>query len=830
MEKPKKPTPTLILKSEEDVKIQFAIPMLELLGYKKDCMNFEQTIKVQEGKKERNIFADIVCYNNNKKDTPLVVVDTKAPYEILDRSDKEQVISYARLLPKIAPLALLTNGTSTQVYQTLDKTRIKALPSKTDLLADFIKAVISAAVVKSLQDEARKQLFIIEDVRLFKTLLNRCHNEIRNNEGYDPVKSFDELSKVLFAKMYEEKYHGNDNRFTLKIFQDTQKRLGLNIVQQIFTDIQNVPEYKTLFTKGTIIELKDRTIEAIVTTFQSYDLTLTRFDVKGEAFEHFLGDTFTGGLGQYFTPRNVVEFIVDALSPKIGDKIIDPFCGTGGFLIYAFEIISEKIRLNEFSELEKTKWRKRLSDESLYGTDWIERTAQACKMNMIVHGDGNTGVFKHNGFVNIPGVIERGDFDICLTNPPFGATENDPDILKRYELGQGRKTQAREILALERCIELVKPGGMIGMIMMDGVLNNDSNNNVRSFIHREAELLAVIGLNEDTFKGYNAEAKTSILIMRHRTEDSIFSEQKVFMAVCENSGYAPNGLPIAGNQLPDILFDYKKYSTSGDADFIHPHTKIVTLNDENERIDAESYIEIYTHYKSFSSIDVVEELSLKIEHIKQTISIIHKSISLKSEKVKYDWIPLSEIIKPKTKYINLTPLNQYQLLGIHGKGDGVFVKSKKVGSEIKAKKLNEVIENWFVYSRLFAANGSFAIIEKEFVGGYMSNEFPTFEVINTKYAVKDILEYMVFYLNSPRVLSKINISRTGATKKSRGRFKEAQLLKTQIPIPKDQKIFDSIIESIRLMKEFKILLNQFSIDSSELAKSFRLEFPITSKK
>jgi type I restriction enzyme M protein len=821
--KQKKATHTL--KSEEDVKIHFTIPMLEELGYKRECMSFEETIPVQEGKKKKNIFADIVIYNNKKKETPLIVVDTKAPTEILDRTDKEQVISYARLLPKIAPLSLLTNGSSVQVYQTLDKTRIKSLPNRSELLADFIKAAISANVVKSLQSEARKQLFIVEDVGTFKTLLSRCHNEIRNNEGYEPTKCFDELSKVLFAKMYEEKYNGEQTRFILSTFKDTQERLGLNIVQQIFSDIQKVPEYKSLFSEGTKIELQDRTIEAIVSTFEKYDLTLTRFDVKGEAFEHFLGDTFTGGLGQFFTPRNVVEFIGDAISPKIGEKVIDPFCGTGGFLIYAFEVVSEKIRLHEFAETEKSKWRKKLSDESLYGTDWIERTAQACKMNMIVHGDGNTGVFKHNGFVNIPGIIENEYFDICLTNPPFGATENDPEILSKYELGQGRKTQEREVLALERCIKLVKPDGIVGMVMMDGVLNNDSYHYVRSFLHRETELLAVIGLNEDTFKGYNAEAKTSILLMRRRKSYSKFSEQNVFMAVCENSGYAPNGLPIAGNQLPDILFDYKKYSTSGDTDFIHKHIKIVKIKDENERLDSEYYVSIEERQTTQSPITIANSLFSKIESIQQLTSTIQKNLLLQSKTIEYEWIPISEILQSKSNFVKKIVSKQYRLLGIHGKGEGVFVKSTKSGSEIKAKFLNEVSANWFVYSRLFAANGSFAIIEKEFDKGYMSNEFPTFEVINKKYSAREILEYLVFYLNSPSVLSKINRSRTGSTKKSRGRFKEAQLLKTQIPIPKDQKHFDAMIELMRLTQTFKDALSQLSINSVELPKSLQLKLP-----
>ena len=224
---------------------------------------------------------------------------------------------------------------------------------------------------------------------------------------------------------------GGEDRFQLRIYKRLEA-LGVNSVRTILEEAKKRPGYSDVLSEHDQIELKDRTIKGLVKLLESYDLSLTKFDVKGEAFEFFLGETFTGGLGEYFTPRNVVEFMVEAVSPKIGDKIIDPFCGTGGFLIYAFEVVSEKIRLNEFSEREKSTWRERLSNESLFGTDWKERTSKACKMNMMIHGDGSSGVFMQDGFKDVPGRIEPAMFDLCLTNPPFGSLETDSTILKAF--------------------------------------------------------------------------------------------------------------------------------------------------------------------------------------------------------------------------------------------------------------------------------------------------------------------------------------------------------------------------------------------------------------
>ena len=812
--------------SEEDVKVRIVIPWLESLGYKRDCMEFEKTIKVQEGRKSKSIFADIVVYTSKKFDTPLIVVDTKAPAEILSKSERDQVISYARLLPKIAPIAVLTNGDAKQIFQTLDKSRIKELPKRKDLLKDFVGAVLSKGIKDALREEATKELFTIDDVATFKNLLKQCHNIIRNNEGYDQIQAFDELSKILFAKMYEEQFHKDSNRFTLEVFEKTLSELNVNIVQQQLQEIQKIDGFKELFPEDTKINLKDRTIREIVKIFEKYDLTLTNFDVKGEAFEYFLGDTFTGGLGEYFTPRNVVEFMVEAISPKIGDRIVDPFCGTGGFLIYAFEIISEKIKLNDFSDEEKARWKKVLSNESLYGTDWKPRNSQACKMNMIVHGDGNTGVFQHDGFKNIDGKIEEEKFDICFTNPPFGATETDESVLNSFELGAGRSSQGREILAIERCFNLVKPGkGIVAIILPDGILNGDRNSYVREFIQREAKILAVVGLNKETFQGYNATAKTSILFLKRKQQPSEEHTEEIFMAVCSNSGYAPNGLQIAGNQLPDILFDFTNYLKDAHFEPIFGHSNIVTIATLDQRLDAERYISI-TGNDSIESPEVIsEELLQDANDLRDEIFNIQKAMKKIFTENDFQFFEVRSLLKPVANKIILKDSEEYQPLGLSGKGNGLFKKEKVMGSGVKSAKLNQVKDGWFVYSRLFARNGSFSYVDKEFEGGVLSNEFPTFEVIYDKFNKSDILEYLSFYFISPDVIALVDRMTTGSTKESRARFKEEQFLNLNVPIPKNKSVFQEIVRLIRSIKSFKKRLNALNKRIEDLPMAYSNSLP-----
>jgi type I restriction enzyme M protein len=782
--------------SEEDVKIKFLVPYLKERGYKEDAMDFEVPIEVHEGRKKKTIFADVLVYTSQAKKAPLLICETKPPNEALSKSVKEQAISYARLLPQIAPLTLITNGAQLQVFHTLDKTRLAELPKRTELDQDLLKFVLSADVQEALRREAKHELFIIDDVTTFKGILKACHNEIRNNEGSDPTEAFDELSKVMFCKLYEEKERPRDNRFRISVFDDLAK-MRINVVKQIFTDAKSAPAYRDLMAPDDQISLQDRTIRKIVQLFENYDLGLTAFDVKGEAFEYFLGDTFTGGLGEYFTPRNVVEFMVEAIDPKIGDRVIDPFCGTGGFLIYAFELVSEKIRLQDFSADEKKRWRQELSDRCLSGTDWKERTSQACKMNMTVHGDGSSGVFKHDGFVDISGRIEENQFHICLTNPPFGSTETDPQMLAKYELGAGRKSQDRVILALERAIRLVKPGGWIAIVVIDGVLNNVSTKYVRDYIKQNARLRGVVSLNPETFQGYGARAKTSVLFMQRKEKPDEGQQDEVFFAIAGSTGYAPNGDPIPGNVLPDILLDYLAWKKGGKPGQ-HSKSWVCPISD---RIDAE----FYETRDRAKTVDLAA-VRLEVEEVQERVNTAYAAMASMDgmfERLRTHPARLGDILEQVERKERLVADKSYKLLGVRWWGAGSFVREEKVGLKIKAKTLHQVSAGWIIYNRLFAFRASFAIIPPEQDGCYVSGEFPTF---TTKPHVANgdlVRRYIVHCLNSPQYLRIVDAKSTGSTKTSRNRFNEKLFAELTVQMPDSETDLTHIVDLLDRASELR---------------------------
>jgi type I restriction enzyme M protein len=320
--------------------------------------------------------------------------------------------------------------------------------------------------------------------------------------------------------------------------------------------------------------------------------TPTSEDVKGIAFERFLGRTFRGEIGQFFTPRTIVEFMVRMVEPKEGDTVCDPASGSGGFLIRFFEIVREQIladadsqyqqfaesleskklsakakadKLREkFDEIQKTIDQTRkgsrlwnLANRCIYGCDANDRMARTSKMNMIMHGDGHGGVHQHNGFINVNGIFE-GRFDIILTNPPFGANVEPTDVVTQadvavpdeeyercaevygkaykdaharvkaavgkpiaslFELPKAEGKVRTEILFIERCLALLRPGGRLGIVLPEGIFNNPSLAHVREFCEDRAFIRAVVSLPQETFFSSGASVKASLLFMQKFTEE-----------------------------------------------------------------------------------------------------------------------------------------------------------------------------------------------------------------------------------------------------------------------------------------------------------------------
>jgi len=569
----------LVETPEETVRQTFLLVLVDEYGYTLDQIQEEHNLT---GRGTANARADYVIWKSvadkNEDKTPLIIVECKSDNVTIRAQDYGQADAYARIAQ--APFVITHNSNETRFWRVMKE----KMPGYLQEIGGVPKAGDSDDEIK----KATEQLKIFKEEQ-FARLLHNCHNIIRNREKKDPAASFDEIAKILFVKVFIEREmktkHDGRNLFTTKVLDE---QFGDDPLNDLFQRTKSAFRADALFDVGDKINLKIETGRAIVRELEVYNLSDTSEDIKGIAFERFLGRTFRGEIGQYFTPRPIVEFMIRFLDPKEGDVVCDPASGSGGFLIRFFEIVREQILADadrryaeiraeveadsSLSESEKatrlvTEYRAiqiqlsktnkssrmwKLANRCIYGTDANDRMARTSKMNMIMHGDGHGGVHHNDGLLNVNGIFEDR-FSLIVTNPPFGSNvesdDNVPtvnidpeteqkyldaykkpyaDALERLRAAQNKPISAlfdltrgakpkTEILFIERCLNLLKPDGRMGIVLPEGVFNNPSAAYAREWVEDRAKILAVISMPAETFTSAKASVKTSLLFLQKFT-------------------------------------------------------------------------------------------------------------------------------------------------------------------------------------------------------------------------------------------------------------------------------------------------------------------------
>jgi type I restriction enzyme M protein len=568
---------------EERVRQKIEHLLVDELGYEKFEIDVEKEIEVTIGRRKFSPRADLVVRVGV---SPIMVIETKAPEEDITIY-RDQAKSYAKVHKPPVPIVVLTNGTDTEVWNIPDDKLIAQsisgiLPrdKASELLSKGFRSLTTAEV-----EAALRTLVTFIDPKEFARVFDQCHDIIRTQRGLDARSRLYEMCKLILVKLYEEEREEQrkENRFTIRSMENAE-RLGIDAATFINKSFEELKTQKLrgLFDPEEKIELKAHTIKEIVELLEIYSLRKTREDVLGVAFETFLRGMMTGKeLGEFFTPREVVEFMVKLVDPQIGETILDPACGTGGFLIWSFFHVLDKIKKEIINEEERRKIEEKLIQECLWGIDIDSYLVKLCKINLKIHGDGYRHIYRANSLDiiddnieeehkevrnNLRKIIEKGGFDIILTNPPFGSGPGkditEKRILEKYENGRGKRRQIPQILFLELCIRLLKPGGRMAIVLPDGILNNAAKDYVmiRNFIKRECIIKAVISLPQGTFIPYGSGVKASVLFLQ-RKKSPKETQQNVFMAVAQYVGYDTHTQKyrqIAQNDLPIILNEYRK--------------------------------------------------------------------------------------------------------------------------------------------------------------------------------------------------------------------------------------------------------------------------------
>ena len=476
----------------------------------------------------------------------------------------------------------------------------------------------------------------------------RCHNYIAGNSGMHKTDAFWELLKVIFIKIEDERSGEMNFYVTPNELKDSSSATSTkNRLQKLFKE-KVVNKYPTIFNadETRTIELSPEVLAYVVSQLQGYSLLASPVDVKGIAYEEIVGSNLRGDRGEFFTPRNACRMAVEMLNPQPGEKVIDPACGTGGFLITAMNHALKELRKKEaalWSDVENPTayeveelFRKRTEYLStcVFGMDLNPALVRAAKMNMVMNNDGSGGLYRENSLANphtwtaeTNGKVMLNSFDLVFTNPPFGANIliDDVNILSQYDLAAMwdkqedgtlmiRKDKYKEavlqthmppeILFIERCIQLLKPGtGKMAMVIPNGILNNPSLEYVRYWLLHNVQILAVVDMQRDLFQPGNDTQTSMVLMRRFSYEEKELANKgqidyPIFMAVAEKIGHDKRGVAIykKDSEGKEILSD-----KANQEEAIDPATgkTVIYSSDSKERLVDDDMPVVVEAYKKW---------------------------------------------------------------------------------------------------------------------------------------------------------------------------------------------------------------------------------------
>lgn len=545
-------------------KVQAETFLRLILDYNYPENRIRQFVPVTMGREVKE--ADIVVYENDMCTIPHILVECKRQ-EVSEAEYQqaiEQAYSYAFALPCDVKYVWVTSGIKSDYFE-VDKNQ-NTRNQMPDIPQFGVKNVASYKYVYEAQylpEETGKQRFfdlaVIDQSELTRRF-KQAHEALWAGGQLNPSEAFDELDKLIFCKIWDErKPRRMGEPYDFQIITVPKEVEKSEAKRRLIENDNLYKRVMALYEEGRKkdqevfrdnIRLTPEKIRTVVSYLESVNLGETDLDSKGRAFETFMGSFFRGNFGQYFTPREIVKFIVDVLPIEHDSKVLDTSCGSGGFLLYALNKVREKA--TELYPKYKTDTRQYkhwfsywhdFAEKNLYGIEISEQISRAAKMNMIIHDDGHTNVITSDGLVSDDTIINRtnnqgfkyGTFDFIITNPPFGSTvrQTEQAYLKTYQLGKKeedwlavaarpldtRDGQSTEVLFIEQDYKFLKEGGYLAIVLPDGVLTNSSMQYVRTQIEDWFRIVAVISMPQTAFAANGAGVKSSVLFLKKWTKE-----------------------------------------------------------------------------------------------------------------------------------------------------------------------------------------------------------------------------------------------------------------------------------------------------------------------
>jgi len=547
---------------EEKVQAEAYLKLILNYGYPKEHIALFPTVKMASSSKE----ADIIVYKDKEHTQPHIVVECKHQ----DVSNQEfnqaieQATSYAYALAGTIQFIWVISSIEKSFKIDKDSSVKQTIPD----IPRYGKTVIQkykyakggrVSTNQILDTDIKKDFFDIETIEESELTkrFKQAHNALWAGGELNPSSAFDELDKLIFCKIWDErKLRKEGLPYDFQIFSEPlpkdatdeeKKEIEEKISKELFKRVN------ALYGEGKKkdpevfkddIRLDHTKVKTVVSYLEDINLSETDLDSKGKAFETFMGSYFRGDFGQFFTPRNIVKFIINVLPITHESRVIDTSCGSGGFLLYALDKVRKEASeyFQEGTDKHFRHWHD-FAEKKLFGIEINEQISRTAKMNMIIHDDGHTNVITSDGLIKSDVMREKSgndefkynSFDFIITNPPFGSSvkQTESAYLHQYNLGNKdtswldlknsasteRANQSTEVLFIEQDYNFLVEGGFLAIVIPDGILTNSSMQYVRDNIEQWFRIVAVVSMPQTAFAHTGAGVKSSVLFLRkHKKE------------------------------------------------------------------------------------------------------------------------------------------------------------------------------------------------------------------------------------------------------------------------------------------------------------------------
>ncbi|MEZ5710090.1 MAG: N-6 DNA methylase [Blastomonas sp.] len=563
-----------------------------------------------------SLSADIVVFKDKARKTPYIVVECKREEASKGELDQaiEQGFGYANSLK--AEYMWMTSAIRNDYFKVAGFGGMERADNREPDIPRFGKADVAAARFTKGGVNGF-ELKVVQETDLTRKF-KQAHDALWAGGKRNPAEAFDELDKLIFCKIWDERAPRKPGEpYDFQVFK-SDKDKGDDLKRRIHAIYeQGRARDKEVFQDD--IRLSNAELQTVVGYLADTNLSETDLDSKGRAFETFMTGFFRGEFGQYFTPRNIVKFIVDALPITRDSAVIDTSCGSGGFLLHALDKVrrdaDRMVEEGYFKHGDREHWKHwhDFAENNLYGIEISEGIARTAKMNMIIHDDGHTNVISHDGLESIDAMraatgnqgFMPGTFDFIITNPPFGAKVKlaEKRYLQDYDLGRKdidwvdakmnnvrvvqkqvegsdevirltftekhRDQQTTEVLFIEQCHRFLKPGGYMAMVIPDSILTNSSMQYVRNWIEEHWRIVSVVSLPQFAFAANGAGVKSSVLFLKKYDAKATAAIQRIKEQAQDRLHDAKDG----GSALEALIAEKKAVLKRGDV--------------ECQRIDAE---------------------------------------------------------------------------------------------------------------------------------------------------------------------------------------------------------------------------------------------------